>query len=123
MADDAVRADWVDATPLEGVPPGAVIGCTVRGHEIALCRLDDGTVHAVGNVCTHEHARLSDGWLIGDVLACPFHGGQFDVRTGAGVCGPVERPLPVYEVRLRDGLLGVRLPPVATATGDDGPAD
>lgn len=119
MSDDARDTRWVDVARLDGVPPGGVVGCTVRGREIALCRLEDGTVHAIGNVCTHEHARLSDGWLIDAVLACPFHGGQFDVRTGAGLCGPVERPVPVYPVTLHEGLVRVLLPPDAGASGGE----
>jgi len=101
--------DWVDVARVDAIAPGTVLGVSVSGEEIALCRLEDGDVHAVGNVCTHERARLSDGWLMEGVLACPFHGGQFDVRTGTGICGPVERPLPVYEVEVRADVIRIRL--------------
>ncbi len=101
---------WVDALALAGLSPGSVVGCMLRGTQVAVCRLDDGSVRALGNLCTHEYARMSDGWLIGDVLACPFHGGQFDVNTGAGLCAPVEKPLPVYPAAVRDGRVLVQLP-------------
>jgi len=104
-----LHAGWTDVAHLSSLAPGTVAGRSVAGVEIALCRLEDGVVHAVGNVCTHESARLSDGWLVESVLACPFHGGQFDVRTGMGVCGPVERPLPVYEVKVDDDVVWIRL--------------
>lgn len=110
MPEESADSPWIDAARLDSVPVGRVLGCSLRGHEIALCRLDDGSLHAVGNLCTHEHARLSDGWLMDGILACPFHGGQFDVRTGVGVCGPVERPLPVYEVQLHEGRVRICLP-------------
>jgi naphthalene 1,2-dioxygenase system ferredoxin subunit len=101
--------NWHAAVGQAALPAGSVVGCTIAGREIAVCRLEDGSLHAIGNVCTHEHARLSEGWLLGSVLSCPFHGGQFDVRTGAGVCGPIERPVEVYAVDVRAGMVRVRV--------------
>jgi nitrite reductase/ring-hydroxylating ferredoxin subunit len=33
-------------------------------------------------------------------VECPFHGGQFNVRTGEVVASPPEEPLPVYPVQV-----------------------
>ncbi len=37
------------------------------------------------------------------------HGSEFDVTTGAVVRGPASAPLTVYEVRLVDGSIRIRL--------------
>ena len=33
-------------------------------------------------------------------MECPYHGGQFNVRTGEVVSAPPERPLTRYQVRV-----------------------
>ena len=104
------RSRWLIAADAAELPPGSVIGRQIDGHEIALCRLDDGSLHAVSNLCSHEQARLSDGWLIDSTLCCPFHGGQFDVRSGIGLCAPAERPIQCYRARVTDSRIEIELP-------------
>jgi nitrite reductase/ring-hydroxylating ferredoxin subunit len=38
--------------------------------------------------------------LDGGVVECPFHGGQFDVRTGEVVASPPEEPVATYPVQV-----------------------
>ncbi|HEX7376090.1 MAG TPA: Rieske 2Fe-2S domain-containing protein, partial [Pirellulales bacterium] len=42
-----------------------------------------GEVFAIGDVCTHDDGPLSEGDLDNHTIACPRHGAQFDIRTGA----------------------------------------
>src|SRR5215213_4540782 len=44
----------------------------------------NGQFYATQDVCTHEHAYLSDGVVVDCIVECPFHQGRFDVRPGAG---------------------------------------
>ena len=81
---------------------------TVGDEQIALY-LVDGEVHATHNVCTHQFALLSDGYLEDGCIECPLHQGRFDIRTGAALCAPVTTPVRVYEVRVEDGAVMVRL--------------
>ncbi|UFW43127.1 non-heme iron oxygenase ferredoxin subunit [Bradyrhizobium sp. WSM471] len=69
----------------------------------------DGKVYATDNVCTHAFALLTDGWLEDGLVECPLHGAQFDVTTGAVVRGPADCAVPVFETRIRDGLIEVRI--------------
>lgn len=41
-----------------------------------------GEVFAINAVCPHRGGPLANGRLDGHVLACPWHGWTFDVRTG-----------------------------------------
>jgi len=52
----------------------------------------DGTFIVMDNLCTHEQADLSEGQLSGNVLTCPDHGAQFDVKTGKVLSGPDGEP-------------------------------
>jgi ferredoxin len=42
----------------------------------------DGEYYAIDGTCTHRGGPLAEGELAGAVLTCPWHLGQFDVRTG-----------------------------------------
>ncbi len=101
---------WVRVAGKADVPEDGVIGVRVGDREIALYHLPGGEFRATDNVCTHEYAQLSDGWLEDGVIECPLHAGRFDVRTGKGLCAPIEKDLPVFELRVEGDDLLIRLP-------------
>ncbi|MCS0502049.1 non-heme iron oxygenase ferredoxin subunit [Ancylobacter mangrovi] len=102
---------WVRAASLAELDEGAILGVAIGDKSIALYRLEDeGGVFATDNICTHALAYLSDGWLDGETIECPLHGGAFNVKTGKGVCAPVTKDLQTYEVRLEDGEIYVAMP-------------
>ncbi len=59
MAD----AGWVRVAAVADVAEGQVRGVRVGGREIALYHLPGGDYRATDNICSHEYAQLSDGWL------------------------------------------------------------
>ena len=69
----------------------------------------NGQFYATQDVCTHEHAYLSDGVVVHCIVECPFHQGRFDVRTGAAMGAPVIVPLQTFPVQVVDGRLFVRV--------------
>jgi nitrite reductase/ring-hydroxylating ferredoxin subunit/uncharacterized membrane protein len=64
---------------------------------VVVGRTEDGWV-AFEDRCTHRGASLADGVMICGTVQCPWHGSQFDVRTGAVKAGPAEQSISVYEV-------------------------
>jgi nitrite reductase/ring-hydroxylating ferredoxin subunit len=48
---------------------------------IALYHVDD-TYYALDGICPHQGGPLGKGRLQGGIVTCPWHGWQFDVRTG-----------------------------------------
>lgn len=68
-----------------------------QGEEIALCRGDSG-VFAVADLCTHAHARLTDGFVLGDLIECPLHQAQYRMDTGELVDGPECPALRTYRL-------------------------
>jgi nitrite reductase/ring-hydroxylating ferredoxin subunit len=100
--------DWTSVGAEQGRPDLGVV--TVRGREIAVARLDDGSWAAFDNVCTHEECPLSEGDLEGTRITCYCHSSAFDVRTGEILHGPAQTPLVVYPVRVEDGELQVAVP-------------
>jgi nitrite reductase/ring-hydroxylating ferredoxin subunit len=101
---------WVRVAGKADVPENGMIGVRVGEQEIALYHLPGGEFRATDNICTHEYATLTDGWLEDGAIECPLHAGRFDVRTGKGLCAPIEKDLPVFEVRVEGEDLLVKLP-------------
>ena len=65
------------------VPPGQAAAFTIEGQKIALFNVE-GTYHAIGDTCTHRGGPLSEGDVQGTRVTCPWHGADFDLKTGAG---------------------------------------
>lgn len=107
--------DFREVADLEDITPGEVLGIEVDGVEIALARQSDGTIHAIGNLCTHENVNLSDGDLDGGLLECWKHGSQFSLETGQPKQLPATRAVPVYPVRIdsENGRISVSLSPLS----------
>ncbi|CAM2165674.1 Naphthalene 1,2-dioxygenase system, ferredoxin component [Burkholderia cepacia] len=95
----AKLADLVEDEPL---------AVTIDNENIALYLLD-GEVYATHNVCTHQFALLSDGYVEDGCIECPLHQGRFDIRTGAALCAPVTTPVRTYELRIEDDTVMVKL--------------
>lgn len=104
----ADETGWVQAASRGDLAEGEVLGVEVAGHSIALYDVDSN-IFATDNICTHAYARLSDGWLDGELIECPLHAARFDVRTGKVLDPPATLDLKTYPVRVVDGEIQVRL--------------
>ena len=78
-----------------------------EGRVYALFNVD-GQISAIDGICPHQGGPLADGPLEGTTVTCPWHGWQFDVRTGKTPLGPKIKQT-VYEVQVegQDVLVGV----------------
>ncbi|MFM0125500.1 non-heme iron oxygenase ferredoxin subunit [Paraburkholderia sp. RL18-101-BIB-B] len=96
------------AANLDDLNPDEPYATTIESEQIALY-LVDGEVYATHNVCTHQFALLSDGYLEDGCIECPLHQGRFDVKTGAALCAPASAPVKIYKVQVEDGAVMVEL--------------
>ena len=100
--------DWVRVADDSDIVEGEPFASEWEGEAIALYRFE-GQVHAIGDICTHEQVRLSDGWLDGSTIECPLHQSCFEIRTGKVIeGGPATEDVPAYAVRVEDGGVFVR---------------
>lgn len=102
--------NWVRVAAVADVPENGVTAVRVGDREIALYHLPGGEFRATDNVCTHEYAQLSDGWLENGEIECPLHAARFDVRTGKALCAPADQDVPVFEIRVEGADLLVKVP-------------
>lgn len=64
------------------IPPGKALTVHLPdGQQIALFNIA-GEFYALDNVCPHMGGPLGDGEIEDCTVTCPWHGWQFDVKTG-----------------------------------------
>jgi len=119
------------------LPPGSRKLVTIRNRPIAVFNLG-GEFFALINRCPHQGAGLCEGELTGlvtaerpgefrmsrpgEIIRCPWHGWEFDIRTGQSWCEPSRIKTRQYPVEVAPGARLVKGPYVAetvTVTVDE----
>ena len=100
------------------IPPGNRKLVTVRGRPIVVFNIK-GEFFGLFNRCPHQGGELVNGTLCGliqskepgeytytregEVLRCPWHGWEFDIRTGQSWCEPSKIQTRSYPVEVAQG--------------------
>lgn len=96
---------FVTVARVEDVPPGTIAHVRAGEEEIAVANVDNEFFATQGQ-CLHLKGPLGEGRLAGTVLSCPWHGWQYDIRTGLNEFDHAIQ-LKTYEVRVEDGEIQV----------------
>ncbi|HEX9323754.1 MAG TPA: Rieske 2Fe-2S domain-containing protein [Xanthobacteraceae bacterium] len=104
--------------PARELPPGSRKLVNVDGRAIVIFNIG-GEFFALLNRCPHQGGNLCEGRLIGlvessepghyrysregEILRCPWHGWEFDVRTGKSWCDPARIRTKTYDVGIEPG--------------------
>jgi 3-phenylpropionate/trans-cinnamate dioxygenase ferredoxin component len=107
---DTASVTWVVACATDDIEPEDVIRFDHGGRVYAIYRSPDDEYYATDGVCTHEHAFLSDGLVLDEIIECPKHNGRFDYRTGEAKGAPVCVNLKTYKVKVEDGQVLIAVP-------------
>lgn len=99
---------WHEVPGAQALGEDEAMAAGPADRPVALCR-SGGQLYAVHNVCTHQFALLSDGYVEEGVIECPLHQGRFDLKTGKALCAPVTEPVPTYPVKVENGKVYVDL--------------
>jgi len=102
-------AEFVKVASLADVPLGEMLTVELDGDPVVLANVD-GQVFAFAGKCTHRGGPLGEGSLEGDVVICPWHGGEFNVRTGHVVGPPPETPVATYRVQIEGTEIKIAKP-------------
>lgn len=91
------------------VEPGKAIRIEKGAVNVAVFNLD-GEFFVTDDTCTHGPGSLSEGCIEGDRVECDFHGGAFNIRTGAVAAAPCMVPLKTYRTTVdADGMVSIEL--------------
>jgi nitrite reductase/ring-hydroxylating ferredoxin subunit len=102
------QSEWVAVTTRGKLPKSVPMAVYPKGVAVLLVPQGDD-VYAIANRCVHMACPLEMGRLDGDVITCPCHDWQFNVRTGEFLSAP-ELRLPTYAVKLDGDDVLVELP-------------
>lgn len=99
--------DFVPALAAAALQPGKGESVLLNGRRIAVFNVG-GEFFALDDDCPHRGGPLGPGWLDAEQckVACPLHGWEFDLRTGACLTVPA-RPVRSHPVRVADGWVEV----------------
>ena len=93
-------ADFQRVASTGDIPEGEMITVEVGDAEIVIANCG-GEFLAFQNDCTHKQGPLGEGMILdGCIVECPFHGGQFNMKTGEVVAQPPEDPIATYPVQV-----------------------
>lgn len=100
------------------ITPGGRKRVEAAGRQIALFNLN-GEFFAIADRCPHESGSLCDGKITGlaeadepgkyrfsrpgEFIKCPWHGWEFDIRTGQSRCDPAHVRVRAYDAHVEHG--------------------
>ena len=103
---------------VDEIPPGGRKIVKAAGRSIGVFNLG-GEFFALRNQCPHEGGPLCEGYLSGllqseepgkykysrkgEILRCPWHSWEFDVRTGQSWVDPTKTRVKSYEAAIEPG--------------------
>ena len=98
---------------VEEIPIGARKIVTIAGRSIGVFNVD-GEFYALRNTCPHQGGPLCEGRVTGflqsqvpgeyeytrrgEILKCPWHGWEYDIKTGQSWVDPVKAWVRTYPV-------------------------
>lgn len=100
---------WQRALPLAELLPQRPHRVELAGRAVLLVLLADG-VHALGDVCPHNGASLSEGVVKDECVTCPSHLWRFSLIDGQKQGDPRTR-IAVYPTRIMDSCIEVDVSP------------
>ena len=92
-------AEFSKVADAKDIPPGSSLCVEFNGERVALFNVG-GSLHAIGDTCTHRGGRLSEGAVEGTVVTCPLHGATFDLTSGNVTGPPAGSGVPCYQARV-----------------------
>ena len=110
---DLFPGGWQPLGRLDDLPDGRPTKRTIEGVDLLVVRRGQ---HAdvLSNRCSHLSGPLSDGSFTVEkgqgCIVCPWHGSTFRLSDGAVVHGPTTSPQQLFETRIENGAVEIRLP-------------
>jgi 3-phenylpropionate/trans-cinnamate dioxygenase ferredoxin subunit len=102
-------SEWVQACATDDIDDEDLIRFDHGGRVYAIYKSPEGEFFATAGICTHEHAFLTDGLVMGDIIECPKHNGRFNYKTGAAKGAPVCVNLITHPVKVEGDAVYVNV--------------
>jgi 3-phenylpropionate/trans-cinnamate dioxygenase ferredoxin component len=100
---------WIDACPAADIGSEDLVRFDHEDRTFAIYRSAGNEYFCTDGLCTHEKVHLCDGLVMGYVIECPKHNGQFDYRTGKAIRLPACVNLKTYRTKVMNGRVLVEI--------------
>ena len=90
------------------IAPGEAKMVEVEGEKIAIFNLE-GDYYAIDNTCPHARGPLSEGEVKGEEVICPWHGSEFNIKTGEALRPPARRGVKSYKVQVEGSIIKIEV--------------
>jgi phenylpropionate dioxygenase-like ring-hydroxylating dioxygenase large terminal subunit len=110
-----IPRQWYVVLESPQVRPGRPLGVTRLGERLVFWREPGGGVVCLRDLCAHRGAALSAGKVLGECIACPFHGIRYDATgrarlipaNGRGAAAPERFRVARYPTHEAHGLVWI----------------
>ena len=100
---------WMNVVKTSAIEPGQSIVIKLENKSIAIFNTGK-RFYAINNACPHLGGPLNEGTLEDEVVTCPWHGWQYDLKSGCPITTPNVR---TYPLRLDGDTLQIAVTPEA----------
>ena len=106
-ASEATEETWIPVGKASDFAEGKVNALAVGEKQVALVR-EGGALFALDGRCPHQGGPLGEGNVCEGALRCPWHGYDFELKTGKGRGN--EHAVEALKVREENGRVEIALP-------------
>lgn len=99
---------WIKIAHIDDIDVDESMKVEIDGKNLALHRTESG-LYVTDNICTHQYALLSEGYLEDDCIECPLHQAMFCLKTGKALSAPATVDIQTYETKLEGDEIFVSL--------------
>ena len=100
--------DFTLAATTDELVEGELKRVLIQEQPVLLVKLN-GKIHAVGAVCSHYGAPLNEGRVVQNTIECPWHASRFALKDGRVVQGPACAGVPVYDCRIVNAQVQIKM--------------
>ncbi len=101
-------ADFQTVAAIVDVPVNGSVAVELDGVSLLVCNTGDDVV-VVENRCSHQDQPLEGGRIRNGYIFCPIHGMRYKLADGEAVGQLTRVPINVFETRVENGDVQVRL--------------
>jgi len=112
IRSDPASLEFIEIVPEDQLTDGQRLFINIGSRSIVLFN-NTGRLFAIADICSHDNGPLGDGQIDGNEIICPRHGARFDIYSGRAVSLPAVVDIPVYPVRVIEGVIQIGVPVIA----------
>lgn len=99
---------FIEIARTDEIVPGEAKKVEVEGRMVSLFNLE-GSYWAIDDTCPHRGGPLSEGEVEGEVVTCPWHGSEFNIKTGDVLKPPARAGVKSYKVQVEGSIIMIEV--------------